>query len=566
MLIDVDSEATLVLRDAGYNVAEGTFGTPYEVPQGAGYMPVIVESALPNFAEREVVIIDLAIRNLLPGPQGRKVVPDEEKDWWAKCSFGVIDPRPRVMHEVRGLANRILRAGGVFVIFAARKYTQEFANARKTRYGALEVEKRIDADSWSLLDVLANVIVHDDEGLEISTEASGAPLLRLLAEHLGDARFDCSLEVYYPIRDRWETLATNKYKAPVAGLIHPDRKGESGLVIILPQVSDKAQFLLRLLNEVLPEIVPSLFPDTVGQSWVHREEYELESVIEKTHQIVEIQERARSEVAALESEIQADQAAGQFLYELLRETGSPLVLAVKRALAELGFRHVVDVDEEMKAARSANALREDLRVHDDSPVLVVDVKGVAGHPSDAEALQSQKHAFIYLQEQGRVDVRGLTIINHQRLLPPLERENRMPFRREILRNADELKLGLMTTFDLFRLVRGKALNGWSENAVKPVLYRVGRIEPVPMHYQYVGAIGQVWKNAFSLEVHEGEVRTGDRIAIDSGVDCLEQQIDSLQLNGTAVEVGEEGKEVGVSRAEGLPRLRKGLRVYRIKQE
>jgi hypothetical protein len=69
------------------------------------------------------------------------------------------------------------------------------------------------------------------------------------------------------------------------------------------------------------------------------------------------------------------------------------------------------------------------------------VKGVFGHPEDGEAMQSQKHASIRIQESGHATFRGLSIINHQRGLPGLERENEMPFRKEIVSAAIPTRTG-----------------------------------------------------------------------------------------------------------------------------
>jgi hypothetical protein len=297
---------------------------------------------------------------------------------------------------------------------------------------------------------------------------------------------------------------------------------------------------------------------------VHRAEYELPSVLLKAKQISHIQDDAAKKVADLEKAIEEDRNASQFLYALVRETGDPLVEAVEKALALIGFKTVVDVDEEMTKAGKEASLREDLRIHDNSPVLVVDIKGVAGMPADAEALQAQKHAFIYIQEQNRADVRGLTIINHQRLLPPLERENNMPFRKEILDNAAQLKLGLMTGWDLFRLARGFIQNNWKPEQLIPIFYQTGRILPIPKHYEYIGKVNQIWKAAFSVDIEQGEIRVGDRVALEFPVDFDEQPVKSLRLNDASIEAVAVKCEVGIQRQESLPKLKSGMPVYRIK--
>jgi hypothetical protein len=62
----------------------------------------------------------------------------------------------------------------------------------------------------------------------------------------------------------------------------------------------------------------------------------------------------------------------------------------------------------------------------------------------------------------------------------------MPFRQEILDAARRPPLGLRTTWDLFRLARSYARNGWQLKYVLLIFYRTGRIDIVPTHYRFLG--------------------------------------------------------------------------------
>src|SRR5438067_759783 len=95
LLIDVDKTVHEILESEGHNVVSGTFGTPYRVQKSAGYAPVIVQATLPNYHEQEIIILDLVPGEPTASPSGEKFAPIEELDLWAKCSSGVIDPRPR---------------------------------------------------------------------------------------------------------------------------------------------------------------------------------------------------------------------------------------------------------------------------------------------------------------------------------------------------------------------------------------------------------------------------------------------------------------------------------------
>ncbi|MCA7890154.1 hypothetical protein LGM58_44140, partial [Burkholderia contaminans] len=198
--------------------------------------------------------------------------------------------------------------------------------------------------------------------------------------------------------------------------------------MVVPQLANKAAFLDELLTTVLPEYLPDLFPDIATGAWTHRPEYELPRVAELRSERIRIEEETRAALAALDGQIDAEKIENGWIHDLLTATGDELVNAVKRALTEMGFRKVVDVDEIRDQAKQSR--REDLRIEDRHPVLVVDIKGIGGRPTDEDATQANKHALIHSRESKNPEVQGLSIINHERHMPPLERDNNMPFREE----------------------------------------------------------------------------------------------------------------------------------------
>ena len=72
LLVDLKSEVCSKIKSAGYNVASGTFGSPYKVELDDGYGPIINAAKLPNFTEQEIIIIDLTPPKTLEKPVGEK--------------------------------------------------------------------------------------------------------------------------------------------------------------------------------------------------------------------------------------------------------------------------------------------------------------------------------------------------------------------------------------------------------------------------------------------------------------------------------------------------------------
>ena len=362
-------------------------------------------------------------------------------------------------------------------------------------------------------------------------------------------------------------MATNKYDAPVAGAIRLDKQ-KPGWVFLFPQIQNKASFLTRFFNEVLPDLSPHLFPHTEGARWVQRSEYELPQIIQLNNEIRRIQEEANQQITELEEAIRIERENEGYLHVLLTETGRSLVIAVKQTLETLGFQSVIDVDEEMEKRGDTGPKREDLQIHDKSPTLLVEVKGISGLPRDADALQVWKYIAPRMKEWDRTDIAGLSIVNHRKNLPALDRENRSPFREDIITNAEEQAFGLLTTWDLFRLVRGYLKHHWTHGQVEPLFYQNGRIEPIPTHYEFIGVVEHFWPkvSAVGVRVEEAELRLGDRLAFELPVEFEEQDVESLQVDRTPVEQVDVGQLAGIQTHLTTEQIKKGMRVFRLKKK
>jgi len=178
--------------------------------------------------------------------------------------------------------------------------------------------------------------------------------------------------------------------------------------------------------------------------------------------------------------------------------------------------------------------------------VTVEVKGISGIPTDDDALQASKYVIPRMKEFNRTDIQALGIINHQRNRPPLQRENVDLFRRDILDNAEEQEFGLLTTWDLFRLARSQTRNNWPASVVLPVLYRIGRIDPVPEHYEQIGLI-EKWFDAISVIgfTTAATFGVGSRIGIEFPNDFVEAQAASVEVERVAMMEAPAGAPVAV---------------------
>ena len=67
-----------------------------------------------------------------------------------------------------------------------------------------------------------------------------------------------------------------------------------GFIFVVPQVKHKGQLIRELLEDLLPQITPKLFPQDDRQAWVNNDAYALPGVLELQGQIREAEEAAEA--------------------------------------------------------------------------------------------------------------------------------------------------------------------------------------------------------------------------------------------------------------------------------
>jgi hypothetical protein len=569
LALDLPSSLVDQLQAAGYNAASGTFGRPYKVKQSDAFAPMIVKPYVPNYAEQEVLVIDLTAPAAADGPESEKVTSLGELDWFAKASTGLIDPRPRVMAYLKSDSNRILKTGGLFVIFAdsRERQTTVLARVNSAYFNEFQIEQEIEEDNWSILSVLSQDCLRavSDHGTEIKVVNGLGLFSSFLNRHLDGATFSATLHPLYPLTEHGDgpiffPLATNKFDETVAAVLAPRQNG-GGFVLILPQLKNKVGAVLDLMQTVAPEICPRLFPDHEGGRWVHRDEYEHPAVLERKAAQLEIQRKANEEIARLDHDIDAERKWLGFIHGILTKSGNALVADVKRALEFIGFDKVVDVDE---ADDSANK-QEDLQVLDASPSLLLEIKGLAGMPTDGDTLQVTKYVLRRIRQWERTDVIGLSLINHQRNQPGLERNHEAVFTEHQVQDAASNGTGLMTTRDLFHIVRGMIRWNWPKEAVRRVFYGHGRLTKTPSHYTLVGTVAHYWteKEVISIDVCGDALRLGDRLGYLLPDGFFEEMVTSLQVLKNDVGEAQSGQRAGIKTTLARREIPVGTNVYRV---
>jgi hypothetical protein len=509
-----------------------------------------------------VVDLDPARVKAIPSiPQDPHILA--ELGWWAKASEGLIDPRPTAMSAVQKYLTRIFKHGGLIILFAAPKKSHEYHWGKIGDFG-LETNHRPPSvlSNWSLLPNLNELEITFDHGKEVVIAGGNTLIHRWLSQFKSTLSFYCALSPSYQEAEWWLPLATNKYGLVIAGAIVPQRPEFKGRILILPYAQDQPDFLNSLFQTVLPDFVPHLFPEHVEGRWVQQREYELPIVRSLLDDIDNIEEAARQQTLVLRQQIHAERERMGFLHAIVQETGDTLVAAVKQALNTIGFSSVVESDQQ---SSPTDRKREDLQIRDGSPLLLVEVKGIAGLPAEADVVQVWKYLAPRMRELGRMDVTGISIINHQRHLPGLDRDT-SPFQADIVTNALDHQLGLMTTWDLYKLLRNFCQLNWRPDDVKPLFYKSGRIKPIPLHYELIGIIEHFWHKmgVVGIPISDSAIQVGDRLAFELPIEFVEEDVESLEVDRKPVAEVHPGSLAGVKTGLTRSQARKGTRVFRVR--
>lgn len=536
---------------------------------GDGYLPVIAHASLPNFTEQEIIAIDLTSPEPAEGPKGEKAVSNSAKDWWGSTKHGLIDPRPRAMAFSQGAFDRACQNGGIFIVFCEPRDKQDLLFASADQYGNLEsYPQQIGFDNWSFLTVTSTdyIAIEFEHGTEIETTEDTSVISSFLRRHLEGAHFSAIIEAQLPLDERTEgpvffPLLKNKYGAVVGGAIVTAKT--RGLVLLLPHLKFKARAIHDLIAHVLPDIAPERFPFNEGTGWLTTTPYEHPHIISLVRKQDEIRAHADNEIERLDAEVAEERERLAFLHGILTKTGDSLVKDVTLALEALGFTKVIDVDE---GTKEETAKQEDLQIHDARPILLAEVKGLNGVPTEGDTLQVVKYIPRRMKEWGHTEVSGVVIINHQRSIPPLDRRHDAVFTKQQNEDAENHDIVLVTTWELFRLVRGVTAFNWHPDVLRGLFYGKGRISPVPLHWKLVGHVVHFYDKAGAVSIELVDtLKVGDKIGFLLPSQYVEEDITSLQVEQEQVKQAVSGQRVGHKTNRTRAELRDGMPVYVIKQ-
>jgi hypothetical protein len=558
LLVDIHENCAQALSNAGYSVTSQTFGDVYKVKKSSDCVPVDI-SCINDYYEKDIVIVSTF------WPHKPVEYPEKnrgDKVWGIgqQCNSGIIDGRPYSMYYNADDFNKLHSRGVIFIVFLLGEYKVTYC--RGHCYGnSFIADGRYDSISysnWSFLNHLSFIRSCEGSGDEINLTDQLPELSEILEPVITQASYSGVIEPNNYRKDNWVSIAKNKYGEDVAGVIigGPDKE-DKRITLVLPGIPDNAdKIIVNLLERWFSLVRPDLFPHLETSRWIYSPRYEIPKITGLKEKIEGIKKQAEQNVKDIEKQIEQERTEGKDWYTLLQGTGDELKESVIRVLKSIGFKDIRDIDKE-----NPNEKREDIQIHDRTPILIVDVKGVQGKPSDDESMQSEKHAIMRMREWGKnpKEVQALTIINSEKNLPP-DKRDQQAYRAAIIGNAKDKYVGLMTTWDICRILRNKENLGWDIEKVKDIFYRIGRIEPIPTGYAEIGKIEIVWSDAFGV-IPNCDFNKGVKLAVETGIMFVEFTAESIEVDKQPVEIAKKDIGLGIGYKNSDKIFKKGMRVF-----
>lgn len=563
ILIDLNDECGEKLKNSGYNVGIGSFGRPYKVTKSDDYDFIFADCNLPNLREQDIVIIDLQQKKLLDEAPEHKVTRDSDLDVKVRLLNGFVDPRPLTMLLRQKEFKTIWLNGGIFIVFADPFVYQEIYSAKKDKLKHWVLKEELEINLWSFLPLFGKeqIIIESSAGNEIVNMEKPNHWTPIISKYYKDAHYTATIHKSYNFNGEFLPITLNKYKEPIAGLITTNTKS---FMVIFPQLSNKGDLILELLSGLLPELKSEMFPYNEGSNWINKEEYDLQEIKQLKYDRDKLIDEKEKLLVSSNQKIEDAKLKYSFLYRTLTESGEELVNAIEELLIFIGFNNVKNIDKEIDSTDVALPKQEDLQILDSSPSLILEIKGISGLPREDDTFQIVKYITRRMKEWKKTDVRGLVIVNHQRNLPSLNREI-SPFTAQQITDAEHNDFGLISSWDLFLLLKGMLKYNWTKDKIRNKFCKSGQIDKIPEHYVYVGVIDNYWEhhNVVGIKIESESIKIGDRLSYILDNDYLEEEIHSLQVDQVDRNEAAIGELVGIKTIFTKIELKKKIKVYKV---
>ena len=497
-----------------------------------------------NLHEFDIVIADLTCTKSIEYDPSLPFLKEAagSKSYALQSSYPqqVFDPRQFSIKIISNEINEILKKKSILIVF--------FGTYISTEYQFVEISA--GGTSLGSRETYLNHYIYggfpgskNKNGRKVHTAGDANFLTPLLNKHIENIEYHCVFEHktnYY--------LGKHQKDPTIIPLLFNEREEvvsylhfvKDSVVLALPDIDDKTEFLSDLLSIYLPEKFPQLFPSHGEFGWLSNGDYLLPGENQLLQDRMNIEQKYLQDIADNENKLADLKYEFSFLTDLISETGNRLVASVEHFLRWLGFESVVNFDDS-----NPETLEEDIQVDCGDRFLVIEVKGIGGTSTDKDCSQISKIRYRRIRQRGKVDVYGLYIVNHQRYMPPKSRTN-PPFTINQIEDAVNDDRGLLTTYELYKayfLIEDGVLE---KSDVLESFFCKGLIELKPKGIVSIGVPAELFSDGHIAIVNlvDTSLCVGDHLIVKKQDEYSKVSILSLRVNDQDVDSCSSG-EVGI---------------------
>jgi hypothetical protein len=558
LTLNVQPEAIKKLKELNFNIYEGSLGKRVSLDyNNASYRNCSSNHIIPsNLHEYDIVIIDLSYIETIPYKEDNHISKSKisQNYLYFHCSRpqDIFDPRGLAAHILREKLEELINHNSLIIIFQGEQieFDYHFSGVLKGR----GVEKNEQHKLYDFSPIIIP-INKNKSGKETKVVCQGTKLFDILERY--NTEFNYNITFWHPeiykenegyVKDpKFGSLITNKDNDVVSfGCI-----AEKTKMFVFPQLKDYSTFLSEFLNNIAPSFAPDLFPNSTEKLWLKESTYALPNQLRLEEERKSLKENWEKQDAEKEQQIEQNYKGFEFLHKILTESGDELVEATITYLKWLGFDNPKNMDDEKVEGQNNE---EDIQIENDKGLLVIEVKGIGGTSKDNECSQISKIKYRRAKERSRFDVSGLYIVNHQRYLPPLSRQN-PPFQPQQIEDAESEERGLLTTFQLFNLYFDIENGIISKEEARESLYNYGLVQFRPSNLIYVGEAEKIYQSGsiISTTINYVSIKVEQQLYIENDNRFQLANIAEIQKDKEALQNVSDGKvgiKVDVKAKEG----------------
>jgi hypothetical protein len=548
--IDLDQEIAEALRAKGLHCYFGTLGSQVKVPNSSRLdrHPCLLNYDFPpNLHEYDIVIVDLQKQEPIEYIKSEHTHSffkgSEQRVLFSSYPETVFDPRPLSSSILREELRDFFSHETLVIIFCSKQEVAEYHSVTVTRSDSYED----DPVQNSLYDFLPQLpSTHNKIGTNVTVSDIREDIRSFLQKYSN--KFVYEIVFQHPTEWLQDERKHIKSKDFIPLLLNSNNEIigfinfiETSVVLSFPKLQNaKKNFLLELIDELLPGLFPQIFPYSEQFSWLKSRKYILPNQASLLEKKAKLEDEYKVALTEIESEVERNRSKYQFLHDLITEAGDLLVKSVECFLAWIGFENIINMDETNPEIRE-----EDLQIPLENGLLVVEIKGIGGTSKDSECSQISKIKHRRARERNRFDVFALYIVNHQRFLSPFERRN-PPFSKQQINDAQFDERGLLTTYELFKLYDNIEQGFITKEDARNSLLGFGLVQFKPSNSYLLGHPLEVHHNGQVVILHLSHItiNKGASIIVCNEDSWFRSEILEIQLNNETVVSVSEG-EIGV---------------------